>query len=250
MTTTQRTDTPRKSDRGPFGVFGVIGLMSAWFLFAMGETLYGDLDGADSLAPIADASGRFAAGALLELLGAVMLVPGIVLLIGLTRQRAPMLSQVGGWLALAGTVGLGAFVQVHLLQLAMTDPALDRAALDGFMAGPLQEGGLWTIPIALVLLPLPIGLLLLAAGAARAGITSRWPALLIGTYIVVHLGIANEWTEVGSHYLLAVVLLWIGLSILRHRVQSPSTVDSASGQVLGDRRQHGGDRALVEPRPM
>jgi hypothetical protein len=219
---TTQTATAKHAPRAPTSrllyTAGAIGLMTTWFLFATGEALYGDLDQVQDLGLIADASGRFAAGALLELLAAIMLLPGVVVLMVMLRERAPRLSLVGGWLALTGAVGVGAFAQFHLLLLAMTDPTLDQVAMNEFASGTLSESaGLWGIPIMFVLVALPLGLLLLAVGLARAGITSAVPAWLIGVYVAVHLLIPNEWTEVGSHYLLAATLAWIGVVVLRRR---------------------------------
>lgn len=215
------------STGGPVFRSGLIGLMAAWALFATGEVLYGDLDGATDFAAIADASGRFAAGALLQLLAAVLLAGGVVALILSLRERAPRLALFGGWLGLVSAVGVAAFSQFHLVLLAMTDPALDRSALNSFLTGPLQTGGLWGIPIIFVLVAVPVGFFLLALGTARAGLTSRLPAGLIVVHTVVHLGIPDDRVEVASHYLLAVALAWIAISVLRQ--SAPPAAREPSG---------------------
>lgn len=197
---------------------GIVGLMLTWLLVATGETLYGELDGTTDLGEIADAAGRFGAGTLLQLAAAVLLAGAATGMMLLLRDRAPRLGLVGGWLTLAGAVGLGSFAQTHMLMLAMADASLDRVALNAFLAGPMAEGGgLWTIPIMFVLVLLPVGLLLLALGAASAGLSSRWPAALIIAHVVIHLGFSQiPVLEVGSHYILAVALAWLGWNILHH----------------------------------
>jgi hypothetical protein len=224
---------------------GIIALMAAWFLFATGEALYGDLDGTTDFGAIADASGRFAAGALLELAAAVLLAVGAAALMMLLRDAAPRLSVIGGWVTLAGAVGVAGFAQFHLMLLAMSDAALDRTAMNAFLVGSLEEVGLWGIPVIFVLLAVPIGLLLLALGTARAGITSHVPAVLIGVYMVVHLvgipGIAGDWTEVLSHYLLAGVLFWIGWRVFR---SDPGSEGSEERPVADD-SSHAGRRTAA-----
>jgi hypothetical protein len=200
-------------------VFGAFALMSAWFLFATGELLYGDLDAMTDPIAIAEASGRFATGAMLQFIAAVMLAAGVVALIAVTRDRAPRLSHVGGFLALAGAVGLGAWAQLHLVVHALSTADLDMGAVSAVLNGPLQDFGLWGIPIMFVLLPLPIALILLTIGTARAGITSRWVPYAIGLYVAFHLVLpgGNDWTQVIAHYMFAAILAWVGVGVLRYR---------------------------------
>jgi hypothetical protein len=203
-------------------VFGAFALMSAYFLFATGELLYGDLDAMTDPVAIAEASGRFATGAVLQFIAAVMLAVGVVALIAVTRDRTPRLSHVGGFLGLASAVGLGAWAQLHLVVLALSTADLDMGAVSAVLNGPLQDFGLWGIPIMFVLLPLPIGLILLTLGSARAGITSRWVPYAIGFYVVFHLAFApGEWLPVVAHYLMAGILAWAGVDVLRHSGAQP-----------------------------
>jgi hypothetical protein len=204
-------------------VLGALALMSAWFLFATGELLYGDLDAMTDPIAIAEASGRFATGAVLQFAAAIMLAVGLVALIAVTRDRTPRLSHAGGFLALAGAVGLGAWAQLHLIVLALSTADLDMGAVTAVLNGPLQDFGLWGIPIMFVLLPLPIGLILLTVGTARAGITNRWAPYAIGFYVAFHLFLpgGGDWTQVISHYLLAAILAWVAFDVLRHPREQP-----------------------------
>jgi hypothetical protein len=220
MSTVERDVGTGTAERHPMRS-GLVALMASWFFVATGEALYGTLDRAEDIGAIGAAATRFGAGALLQVVAAILLAVGVAALMAAVRPAAPRLSTVGGWIGLTGAVGVGAFAQFHLVLLAMTDASLDTAAINAFLNGPLQTGGLWGIPILFVLAAVPLGLLLLALGAAHAGIVSRWPAILIGVYTVVHLagipGVDGEWSEVGSHYFLAVVLAWIGIAVLRTR---------------------------------
>jgi hypothetical protein len=209
-------------------LFGALGLMSAWLLFATGELLYGDLDAMTDPVAIAEASGRFATGALLQLAAAVLLAVGVVALIAVTRDRTPRLSHVGGLLGLAGAVGLGAWAQLHLVVHALATADLDTGAVSAVLNGPLQDFGLWGIPIMFVLLPLPVGLILLTIGTARAGMSSRWVPYAIGFYVAFHLLLpgGGDWTQVISHYLLAGVLAWVGFDMLRHPGAQPPSAPS------------------------
>jgi hypothetical protein len=212
-----RPSTPRRH------LFGAIGLMTAWLLFATGELLYGELDAMTEPAAIAAASGRFGAGALLQLAAAVMLAIAVVTLIGLTRDRTPRLSHAGGFLALLGVVGVGAWAQFHLVVLELSTAGLDTAVVSEFLNGSLQDFGLWGIPIMFVLLPLPIGLILLTIATSRTGISSRWVPYAIGFYLLFHLALpgGGEWSQVASHYLLAATLAWVGVDVLRYADDRP-----------------------------
>jgi hypothetical protein len=214
-----RPSTPRRH------LFGAIGLMTAWLLFATGELLYGELDAMTDPTAIADASGRFGAGALLQLAAAVMFAVAVVSLIGLTRDRTPRLSHAGGFLALLGVVGLGAWAQFHLVVLELTTADLDTAVVNDFLNGSLQDFGLWGVPIMFVLLPLPIGLILLTVGTARAGISSRWVPYAIGFYLLFHLALpgGGDWSQVASHFLLAAILAGVGVDVLRYADGLPGT---------------------------
>lgn len=214
MTSTSIAPDRATVDRAsPFALYG---LALAWVLFTVGEGLYGELDSLDNLEEIASAAGRFQTAALLELAAALLLIAGIVHMARCIRPDAPRLAGIGRWLALAGTVGLGAFVEVHLLVFDMTAPGLDREAISGFLTGPMAQGGIWSVPIVLVLIALPLGLLLLAIGLTRSDIIPAWPAWLIGLHIVVHLGIDHPLVEVGSHAILAIALIAISGYLLAH----------------------------------
>ena len=209
-TTPESTTVDRTS---PLALYS---LALAWVLFTVGEGLYGELDSLDNLDGIASATTRFQTAALLELAAALLLIAGIVQMARHIRPDARRLAGIGRWLALAGTVGLGAFVEVHLLVFDMTAPGLDREAISGFLTGPMAQGGLWAVPIVLVLIALPLGLLLLAIGLSRSDIIPAWPAWLIGLHIVVHLGIDHPLVEVGSHAILAIALIAISGYLLAH----------------------------------
>jgi hypothetical protein len=105
---------------------GLIGLATAWGFVAAGETLYGDLDGATDLAAIAAQGGRFSAGALLELIGAVLLAGGAAAAIIRLSATSPRLASLGGWITLASAASLGAFAMFHLVLLAMADDVAHR----------------------------------------------------------------------------------------------------------------------------
>lgn len=213
------TSTATAADRvavGRTSPLALYGLALAWVLFTVGEGLYGELDSLDDLGQIASAGGRFQTAALLELAAALLLIAGIVEMARHIRPDAPRLAGIGRWLALAGTVGLGAFVEVHLLVSDMTSPDLDREAISEFLTGPMAEGGIWSVPIVLVLIALPLGLLLLAIGLTKSDLIPSWPVWLIGLHIIVHLGIDGPLVEVGSHALLAIALIAISGYLLAH----------------------------------
>lgn len=210
------TAPPPATTAAPLVTSGLVGLAACWFVFGTGELLYGALDGATDFAQIQAARGRFGLAALLQLLSAVLLAGGVAGLVRVLGRAAPRRTTVGAWLTMAGAVGVGAFAQFHLLLLAMSAPELDREGMNGFLTGPLESGGLWSVPIVLVLLAVPLGLLLLALAAAAAGMSSRWPAVLVAAHIVLHLAVPKpEWGEPASHYVLAVALLWLAVDARR-----------------------------------
>jgi hypothetical protein len=153
-------------------------LVASPSLILLGELITPSVDWADNTEVIATAaaeSGRWQAGALLGMLGIMLLVPAVIGAAELIRRRKPALA-----LATVAFVSAGAMAVVAALGTVFTYSAAraaDVSQIAAFVEETENLGGF------AVLFPLffaaPAGMLLLAYGLWRAGVTPVWVAGLL-----------------------------------------------------------------------
>jgi hypothetical protein len=171
---------------------------------------------ADQLAVIAQESGRYYLFTLLILIGTALLVPVFVGFMYLVRERAATLGNIGGSLAILGTlIAVGDAVS-QLFVWQMVAPEADRqqmvALLTRFDNAPqvaimFMVGGLSTIA----------GMTLLSIALYRAGAAPAWVAAGIAVGAILNIAgfmTQNTWLVIVSSVVLLVSLGWTGRSVL------------------------------------
>jgi hypothetical protein len=160
---------------------------------------------------------RLAAASLI----AALLVPAILGLAQLVGQRRATHADLGGALAL-----LGVLASIGLLSIdgfgvwQMAQPAADRAEMAALLERIFTSPGV-IVPLYLVPLAFPVGLLLLAVGLYRSKLVSPWTAGLVA------LGILSWFTAEGVQskplMVIGVAILALGLGLTGRRVLATST---------------------------
>ncbi|WP_153394572.1 DUF4386 family protein [Ornithinicoccus halotolerans] len=183
-----------------------VGLVLAAVLMtiAMGINVPFSGDPEEVLTEMDAAGGRAWLSAITYTLAQLALIPGVLGIAHLLRQRTPRLSNVGGTLAVLGAFGHTVHAGGVLLVVSMAQGTADRAALET----ALQEYQNSPVAIfsAMGLLGTVVGLILLTVGLWRAGVGPRWvPAALAAFLLVEFIGTAiTVWaTAAGSALYLA-----------------------------------------------
>lgn len=171
---------------------------------------------ADQLAVIAQDPGRYYLFTLLILVSTALWVPLVLGLIYMVRERAPVLGNLGGSLALLGTlVGVGdAISQLFIWQ--MVAPGADRAQMVALLMRFDNAGGA-AIIFRIGGPALVIGTVILSIALHRARAVPAWAAT--GTAVGTILNIAgfvasSTLLVVISSVVLLVSLGWIGRLVL------------------------------------
>jgi hypothetical protein len=144
-----------------------------------------DDDTAASLGAVARNVTATQFGDLLAFLGILVMIPALLAIMRVLRTAAPVLSLVGGSLAIAGFVGAMLLVVSDQYNIGLGESAKARteiaAALDGSSA--------WVINLVLVvfLLGMLVGTIVLGVGLLRARLTPAWAggALIVGPALSV-----------------------------------------------------------------
>jgi len=216
MTTTAAP--PARAGHRPFPVrtAALLGLGGSWIAVAVAETLMSNgVDALDDVAMIAAHRGTLATAGLLHVLG------GVLLGLGLTGVAAAAWSSRwsrAGWtLAATGVPCLGAIGMLHLLAVETAAAGLDTVAMNDFLVQRLGgAGGAWALPVGIAALLLPLAVVLLLTGLARAGHLGWVPMGVFTLGMLLHLVLAsNELAEVSSHWLMATGLLLTAVTLWR-----------------------------------
>lgn len=195
-------------------------LIAAPLLLGVGELLRfrieaGSFTGEEEhLANVAAHAGLWQTMTVLNMAAVILFVPAVLGLIRLTRRGAPVLSYVGGGLALVGTLGAaGHNVFAHVLDGAMAQ--LDGARSEMVqLAAELELSPSFLVVLLMFLIGFVLGLILLGVGLYRSRTTPRWAALaiLLGTLVFGNAGTSLPLT------LVAFVLLTVGMATTGYRV--------------------------------
>ncbi|HEX6583671.1 MAG TPA: hypothetical protein VF056_08690 [Thermoleophilaceae bacterium] len=174
-----------------------------------------DMDEATQVATIADNLDAWYAAHLIALLAIALMVPALLGLMHMLRERQVTLGHVGGGLAM---LGLLAFVGIVAMELVMWQLVGDGdiAAAVTLLQGLNESAGI-LIPFALVSFGFAIGMALLAVGLYRARAVQSWMAVCVGAgSILFGLGIATamNWLTIVAAAFLVVGLVSIGRMVL------------------------------------
>ena len=175
-----------------------------------------DMDEATQVATIAENLDAWYAAHLIALVSIVLVVPAVLGLMHMLRERQVSLGHVGGGLAI---VGLLAFVGLVAMELVMWELVSegDTAAAVTLLQGLNESAGI-LIPFAFVSFGFSIGMALLSVGVYRARAVQSWMAVSVGVgAILFGFGIATamNWLTIVAAAFLVVGLGSIGRMVLR-----------------------------------
>jgi len=151
------------------------------------------------------------------LLGAVLLVPAVVVLACLAARRSPRLAAWGGLLVVFSLVARVYFAGVEQTAFEMVDSAGVDAAAATILGGYTDVSyGPWRIPVTAASGQY-IGVPLLAAALYRAEIFGAGRVLILVWWATMWGGVlkAAGWGDVASGLLLSVVLATLAVRLLR-----------------------------------
>ncbi len=173
-------------------------------------------DRAAQLAAIAASPDQRLLGTLVGLLALVLFVPVVLGLVHLSRARAPLLSLIGGALALTGALAYAALHGVELAELEMIRGGIDQRQVAAVM-GQLEEGAGGLVTLLLFLVGMVVGTFILAMALWRARTAPRLAVLLIAVFLLIDAAGAiaeHKPTNLLAHTLLLIGSGWIGLRVL------------------------------------
>jgi hypothetical protein len=162
--------------------FGVLLLGAPLLMLGAGllHPAHGIEDGAAYYSASHDHSERFWVSHTLFFLAAVLFVPAVVGLARLVHATHPKAAFWGCVLSLMGFIGYGALDGIDYMNWVAGKPGtgLDPNAMRDFIDTALNTNAI-LIPTLLVFSLLPVGLVVLAVGTARAQILPGWLAALM-----------------------------------------------------------------------
>jgi hypothetical protein len=175
-----------------------------------------DMDEATQVATIADNLDAWYLAHLLALLAIVLMVPALLGLMHMLRERQVTLGHLGGGLAM---LGLLAFVGIVAMELAMWQLVGegDTAAAVSLLGGLNESAGI-VIPFAVMSFGFAIGMALLAVGLYRARVVQSWMSVSVGAGSIlfgVGTAMAVNWLAIVAAAFLVVGLGSIGRMVLR-----------------------------------
>jgi hypothetical protein len=222
------------SDSRNFGrTFAGIALIAAPLLFLVGTVLdpawAGETE--EYLNEVAADRGLYLLAGILNLLGALLLIPGLLGVIHLLRRRRVTLGQIGAALIMLGAVAISSTYVISVFEIVGTGDEFDREQIVALL-DDTEESGEAAPVFAMFLLGLVLGSILLAIGLWRQRAVPIWVpiALVLGSLAGFVAG-DSQVSSLVTSALLAVALIAIGLRIL-----SVSDDDWERWEVLADER--------------
>ena len=202
----------------------VTGLVAAWALPALRTTMSAEITA------IAAHRDRYYLYAICMLLSSYLLVPAILGVMALLRERASRWSALAGGLAVAGLLVAVGDAAVELMYWQMGAPGADHGQMVA-LAERYDNAPGSTLPYAVGGIVMLIGVLLLAVGLWRTRVVARWAAaaLLLGTVANVEgFSFASRPVLIGSYVLLLVCFAPMARRLLRPDEAVPAAVPSAA----------------------
>jgi hypothetical protein len=229
------------SDSRNFGrTFAGIALIAAPLLFLLSTAL--DPAWADEteeyLSEVAADSGLYLLAGILNLLGALLLIPGLLGVIHLLRRRRVTLGQIGAALMMLGAVAISSTYAISVFEIVGTGGDFDRDQLAALLDDTEESGEAAPI-FAMFLLGLVLGSVLLAIGLWRQRAVPIWVPIVLVLGILAGFAVGgSQVSSLVTSALLAAALIAIGLRIL-----SVSDDDWERWEVLADERAPGASPA-------
>lgn len=165
---------------------------------------------------------RFLVSDLLGLGAQALLVPAVLGLVWLLRERGAGYGHVGGGLVVLGVTAAGVQTGLGLVEWQMVAPGADRAQMTALLGTIEHSAGLTPILLAVALLS--VGFAVLALGLHRARAVPAWAAasLAVGAFAVdVGYEAPSFVVRVAASALTFVALAAMGREVLRAAAALP-----------------------------
>jgi hypothetical protein len=175
-----------------------------------------DMDEATQVATIADNLDAWYVAHLLAFVSIVLVVPAVLGLMHMLRERQVALGHVGGGLAILGLLALTGLVAMELVlwQMAGAGNTAETVAL----LERLNETAGIVIPFVLLSFGFSLGMATLAVGLYRARAVQSWMAVLVAVGAILFgfaVATAMNWLAIVAAAFLVVGLGAIGRMVLR-----------------------------------
>jgi hypothetical protein len=171
---------------------------------------------ATQVATIADNLDAWYVAHLLALIAIAVMVPAVLGLMHMLREREVAFGHVGGGVAMLGLLAFAGIVGMELVMWQMVAGGSTREAVA--LLERLNETAGIVIPFAFVSFGFALGLASLAAGLYRARVVQSWMAVSVAVGAVlfgIAFGAATNWLAIVAAAFLVVGLGAIGRMILR-----------------------------------
>jgi hypothetical protein len=123
---------------------------------------------------------------ILLLAGGLLLVPALLGIAIVVRERSPRLGEIGGWLAILGALIAIGDVMSQLTLWQMVTPGADRAQMTALLVRTDDAAGVANV-YTVGGLAILIGTVLLTIGLIRSRVVPAWAALALTAAVVVNL---------------------------------------------------------------
>ena len=175
-----------------------------------------DMDEATQVATIADNLDAWYVAHLLALISIAVMVPAVLGLMHMLREREVAFGHLGGGLAMLGLLAFAGIVGMELVMWQMVAGGSTREAVA--LLERLNETAGIVIPFVVVSFGFALGLACLAIGLYRARAVQSWTAISLAVGAVVFgfaIGAALNWLAIVAAAFLVVGLGTIGRMVLR-----------------------------------
>jgi hypothetical protein len=175
-----------------------------------------DMNEATQVATIADNLDAWYVAHLLALVSIAFMVPAVLGLMHMLREREVALAHVGGGLAMVGLLAFAGIVGMEMAMWQMVAGGSTREAVA--LLERLNDTAGILIPFVLVSFGFALGLACLAVGLYRARVVQSWMAVSVATGATLFgfaVGTAMNWLAIVAAAFLVVGLGAIGRMVLR-----------------------------------
>jgi Domain of unknown function (DUF4386) len=205
------------SDSRNFGrTFAGLALIAAPVLFLVGTAVdpaWAD-DTEEYLNEVAADKGLYLLAGILNLVGALLLIAGLLGVIHLLRRRRVTVGQIGAALVMIGAVAIASTYTINVIEILGTGDEFDRGQVVRLLDDAEESGEAAPI-FVMFLLGLVLGSILLAIGLWRQRAVPLWvPIVLVLSSLAGFVAGDTQAASLISSAILAAALIAIGLRIL------------------------------------
>jgi hypothetical protein len=205
------------SDSRNFGrTFAGLALIAAPVLFLVGTAVdpaWAD-DTEEYLNEVAADKGLYLLAGILNLVGALLLIAGLLGVIHLLRRRRVTVGQIGAALVMIGAVAIASTYTINVIEILGTGDEFDRGQVVRLLDDAEESGEAAPI-FVMFLLGLVLGSILLAIGLWRQRAVPLWvPIVLVLSSLAGFVAGDSQAASLISSAILAAALIAIGLRIL------------------------------------